>query len=274
MPTTSSSGNGQRTRRAEQRGRGRNGKLRLPACPLPHVRESDRVRGQSAPSNHAPRQGKSDPVDAENAARAGVSSEATGPTKARPGPSEQLRVLLVARGSAVKSRVQVELQLRCLVLELDDVKPAQVDRRHPADFTAACADLTETDGTSLLLRASARRWQYLDREARKPCHHRTNRPPPPPRLLTRPGIGPVIAAQLLAPAGDNPGRLGSEAAFAALCGVSPVERSSGKPSATDSLAAAVDRGHVSLVEDQVQAVDRDSQSGDDSFDPRPRCEIG
>jgi transposase len=32
----------------------------------------------------------------------------------------------------------------------------------------------------------------------------------------------------LATAGDNPDRLGSEAAFAALCGVSPVEHSSGK----------------------------------------------
>jgi transposase len=49
-----------------------------------------------------------------------------------------------------------------------------------------------------------------------------------PGLLARPGIGPVCAAQLLATAGDNPDRRASEAAFAALCGVSPVEHSSGK----------------------------------------------
>lgn len=49
-----------------------------------------------------------------------------------------------------------------------------------------------------------------------------------PRLLDQPDIGPITAAQLLATAGDNPDRLGSEAAFAALCGVSPVEHSSGK----------------------------------------------
>nr|WP_323188056.1 IS110 family transposase [Streptomyces sp. NBC_01264] len=42
------------------------------------------------------------------------------------------------------------------------------------------------------------------------------------------GIGPDSAAALLIAAGDNPERLTSEAAFAALCGVSPVEQPSGK----------------------------------------------
>ncbi|MFF7988158.1 transposase [Streptomyces sp. NPDC007901] len=49
-----------------------------------------------------------------------------------------------------------------------------------------------------------------------------------PSLLARFGIGPDSAAALLIAAGDNPERLGSEASFAALCGVSPVEQSSGK----------------------------------------------
>jgi transposase len=49
-----------------------------------------------------------------------------------------------------------------------------------------------------------------------------------PGLLERIGIGPDSAAALLIAAGDNPERLGSEASFAALCGVSPVEKSSGK----------------------------------------------
>ena len=49
-----------------------------------------------------------------------------------------------------------------------------------------------------------------------------------PGLLARPGIGPVCAAQLLVTAGDNPDRLRSQGAFAALCGASPVEHSSGK----------------------------------------------
>ncbi|MFI6063618.1 transposase [Streptomyces sp. NPDC051286] len=42
------------------------------------------------------------------------------------------------------------------------------------------------------------------------------------------GVGPDSAAALLIAAGDNPERLTSEASFAALCGTSPVEASSGK----------------------------------------------
>jgi len=49
-----------------------------------------------------------------------------------------------------------------------------------------------------------------------------------PDLVTRCGIGRETAAQLLLTAGDNPGRLTSEASFAALCGVSPVPASLGK----------------------------------------------
>ncbi|GAB7040329.1 MULTISPECIES: transposase [Catenuloplanes] len=49
-----------------------------------------------------------------------------------------------------------------------------------------------------------------------------------PGLLDRQGVGPDTAAALLLAAGDNPQRLASEAAFAALCGVSPTEMSSGK----------------------------------------------
>jgi Transposase IS116/IS110/IS902 family len=49
-----------------------------------------------------------------------------------------------------------------------------------------------------------------------------------PTLLTHRGIGPDTAAALLITAGDNPDRLHSETSFAALCGVSPLEASSGK----------------------------------------------
>ncbi|MEU9303317.1 transposase [Streptomyces sp. NPDC048269] len=49
-----------------------------------------------------------------------------------------------------------------------------------------------------------------------------------PGLLDVRGVGPDSAAALLISAGDNPERLASEASFAALCGTSPVEASSGK----------------------------------------------
>jgi len=49
-----------------------------------------------------------------------------------------------------------------------------------------------------------------------------------PALLARPGVGPDSAAALLIAAGDNPDRMAGPASFAALCGASPVEHSSGK----------------------------------------------
>jgi transposase len=49
-----------------------------------------------------------------------------------------------------------------------------------------------------------------------------------PQLLDHYGVGPDTAAVLLIAAGDNPERLHSEASFAVLCGVSPVEASSGE----------------------------------------------
>ena len=49
-----------------------------------------------------------------------------------------------------------------------------------------------------------------------------------PALLGVHGVGVDTAATLLVTAGDNPGRLRSEAAWAHLCGVAPIEASSGK----------------------------------------------
>jgi transposase len=49
-----------------------------------------------------------------------------------------------------------------------------------------------------------------------------------PNLVARNSIGHTGAAQLLLTAGDNPGRLRSEASFASLCGASPVPASSGR----------------------------------------------
>lgn len=49
-----------------------------------------------------------------------------------------------------------------------------------------------------------------------------------PALRGVKGVGPDTAAILLVAAGDNPARLRSDSAFAALCGASPIEASSGK----------------------------------------------
>jgi len=49
-----------------------------------------------------------------------------------------------------------------------------------------------------------------------------------PGLVARPGLGTDCASALLVAAGDNPERLRNEATFAHLCGVAPLDASSGK----------------------------------------------
>ena len=49
-----------------------------------------------------------------------------------------------------------------------------------------------------------------------------------PGLLSLYGVGPDTAALLLIAAGDRPGRLRSEAAWAHMCAVAPIPASSGK----------------------------------------------
>ena len=49
-----------------------------------------------------------------------------------------------------------------------------------------------------------------------------------PTLRAINGVGAQVATAVLAAAGDNPDRLRSSASFAALCGVSPIDASSGR----------------------------------------------
>ncbi len=49
-----------------------------------------------------------------------------------------------------------------------------------------------------------------------------------PKLVAITGVGPEVASTLLMTANDNPQRMHSEAAFAALCGANPIPASSGK----------------------------------------------
>ena len=50
----------------------------------------------------------------------------------------------------------------------------------------------------------------------------------PKQFLAKQGVATQVAATLLATTGDNPSRVRTEASFAALCGASPVDASSGK----------------------------------------------
>ena len=83
--------------------------------------------------------------------------------------------------------------------------------------------------TKFALRSVARRYEALSKEISElEAHLDRLVAKAAPELVSLPGIGTDNAATLLIVAGDNPRRLRSEASFASLCGVSPIEASSGK----------------------------------------------
>jgi transposase len=175
------------------------------------------------------RKGKNDSVDAEAAARAVLAGDAQAVPKDRNGAVGELRALVVARRSAIKARTQATNQLRALLVDGDDDLRRRLRGLRKAQLARACTRLAPAAGLQLALGSLGRRWLALDQEitdldaAIGSMLKRTA-----PRLLERHSVGVQTAAQLLITAGDNPDRLHSEAAFAAMCGASPVEASSGR----------------------------------------------
>ena len=185
---------------------------------------------------HLRRQGKSDPIDAEAAARAVLAGETLGEPKSGDGKVEMIRVLRSARQSAVKARSQAANQLKALLVTAPEDLRLRLRRLPTKELVATCArfrlgsDLDDVrTATRFALRSVARRYEALSEEiAELEAHLDRLVAQAAPELLSLPGIGTDNAATLLVVAGDNPRRLGSEASFASLCGVAPIEASSGK----------------------------------------------
>jgi len=181
------------------------------------------------------RRGKSDPVDAEHAARAALSGEASGSPKSKDGAVEMMRSLRIVRRSAIKARAQASNQLHALVDSAPEPLRSQLRHLRAAALVAKAARFrvstldTPTDGVRLALHELAQRWLHLDNQIdRLDARLADLVAAAAPRLLEHKGVGTDVAGALLVAAGDNPQRLRSEASFAALCGVSPVDASSGR----------------------------------------------
>ena len=181
-------------------------------------------------------QGKSDPLDAESAARAVLGGQATARPKSGTSTVEMIRHLKVARDTAVKSRTRAMITLKTLIVnapaplreQLDHLSSRMALIRHLAALRPGALTST-TASTKTALRALARRWLLLDAEIKEhdlaldaltdACA---------PGLKRAHGIATGTAAEMLILGGDNPERILSEAAFAKLCGACPVPASSGK----------------------------------------------
>ncbi|MGW7527267.1 IS110 family transposase [Streptomyces sp. NPDC054783] len=185
--------------------------------------------------------GKSDPLDAQAAARAVLSGRARARAKSGDGPVHSTRLFKLAKDSAVKARTQAINQLKAVLVIADPALREQLSSLGNAELYRTCARLAPHDGegdedavtqaTHLTLQMLAERIEQLTGQIDE-LNQRLTRlvERHVPQLLEPVGIGPDSAVTLLITMGDNPERLNTEASFAALCGVSPVEYSSGRRS--------------------------------------------
>lgn len=203
------------------------------------VRQHDiRVIEVSRPDRRLRRlNGKSDTLDAENAARAVLSGAATATPKAASGTAEMVRQLKVSYDTAVKARTAAMVTLKAMLIHAPDDLRANTEGKTPVTLARMFARLRPgslrdtSDSIRHVLRTLSRRWLSLDEEARsldKMIHDLVQKAVP--QLLEAYGISTHIAAEILIVVGDNPERIKSEAALAKLAGVSPIPASSGMTS--------------------------------------------
>lgn len=180
--------------------------------------------------------GKSDTADAIEAARAAQSGRASGAAKTRDGNVEAIRALVVTKRSGRDVRIKTLNQIRHLSFTSpDDLRGRlkDVSARMLAAEAAALRPRTGSDpvmfATKLAIQTLGRRVLDLEDEtARIDIVLSQLVTATAPSLLALHGAGIDTASALLVAAGDNPERLHSEAAWAHMCGVAPIEASSGK----------------------------------------------
>jgi transposase len=184
------------------------------------------------------RVGKSDPIDAEMAARLFQAGKAKAVPKQTDGIVESIRQLRVARNSAVKSRSAALVQVRDLIITApQEIRDQLACRKTLRGKVTVCArfrpsgrDLrSPSQAAKFALRSTAQRIEALDREITAlDCELEQLVAAAAPRTIQLLGISTGHAGQLLVTAGQNIDRIRGESSFAMLCGASPIPASSGK----------------------------------------------
>jgi len=180
--------------------------------------------------------GKSDTIDAVEAARAVLSGRARGIAKTADGNVEAMRVLLIAKRSGRDTRIACLNQLRHLGFTAPDELREQfrgVPKTRLADLAAGLRPRRDSDpvvhATKLAMRTIGRRvLAAIDDNDVLDAVLAALVAATAPSLLALHGVGLDTAAILLVAAGDNPERVRSEAAWAHLCGVAPLPAMTGK----------------------------------------------
>ena len=179
--------------------------------------------------------GKSDQLDAVEAARGALSGRCKGRAKSGDGHAEALRALLVAKRSARSTRIRTIVQLRHLMFTAPDELRAKLGTLSASQLVNEAARLRPRPGGDVALHGVkttamilARRAHALDAElAVLDEQIGLIVKAAAPELLNVYGVGADTAAVLLVTAGDNIERIGSEAKWAMLCGIAPIPATSG-----------------------------------------------
>ena len=198
-----------------------------------------RVVEVNQPHAHTRRRvGKSDPIDAEMAARLFQAGKAKAVPKQTDGIVESIRLLRVARHSAVKSRSAALVQVRDLIITApQELRDQLCCRKTLRGKVTVCARFrpsgrelrSPSQAAKFALRSTAQRVQALDQEIGALDRELEQLvATAAPRTVQLLGISTGHAGQLLVTAGQNIERLHGESSFAMLCGASPIPASSGK----------------------------------------------
>lgn len=181
------------------------------------------------------RKGKSDPADADAAASAVLSGDALGLPKSGDDRVEMIRVLRIARATAVKARRQAMNALKAVIVTAPAELRESLRVLSDSHLVHTCARLhagpltRPTAATKAALRSLATRYKSLSKEvAGLTSSLDALVVNTAPDLVALYGVGTDSAGALLVAAGDNPERMRSEARFSMLCGASPIQASSGK----------------------------------------------
>lgn len=178
--------------------------------------------------------GKSDPIDAEHAARSVLAGKASAIPKSGDGTVETIRLVKIARDGAVRSQSQTMITLKSVLVTAPDELRGELEGLSDFKLVTASAALVGScwsDAAAAVrhvMGALAQRWLRLHEEVK--AHTKVLKEltrSVAPNLVDAFGIGPDIAAELLVTAGSNSSRIHSEAAFAKLCGACPIPASSG-----------------------------------------------
>jgi len=182
------------------------------------------------------RHGKSDQLDAIEAARAALSGRCQGRAKSGDSFAEAIRALLIAKRSARSTRIRTIVQLRHLMFTAPDELRAKLGGLTPIQLVNEAAKLRPRPGGDVVLQGIktaavilARRVHALDAELDAiDIQLAPLVKDAAPGLLQIFGVGVDTAAVLIAAAGDNPERILSESAWAMICEVAPIPVMSGK----------------------------------------------